>query len=79
LKGRIESFAPASGSLFSLLPPENATGNFTKVVQRIPVRLRVEGPANDIAQLRAGLSVTVTIDLRSKPKSADAPALTVAK
>lgn len=67
LKGRLESFAPASGSLFSLLPPENATGNFTKVVQRIPVRIRVEGDANELAQLRAGLSVSVTVDLRSKP------------
>lgn len=68
LNGHIESFAPASGSLFSLLPPENATGNFTKVVQRIPVRIRVEGEANEIAQLKAGLSVTVTVDVRDKPK-----------
>jgi membrane fusion protein (multidrug efflux system) len=66
--GHIESFAPASGSLFSLLPPENATGNFTKIVQRIPVRIRVEGSAKDVAQLRAGLSVTVTVDVRDKPK-----------
>jgi membrane fusion protein (multidrug efflux system) len=68
LKGHIESFAPASGSLFSLLPPENATGNFTKVVQRIPVRIRVEGEANEIALLKAGLSATVTVDIRDKPK-----------
>ena len=69
LKGHIESFAPASGSLFSLLPPENATGNFTKVVQRIPVRIRVEGKPNELALLRAGMSTAVTVDIRDKPKS----------
>ena len=79
LTGRIESFAPASGSLFSLLPPENATGNFTKVVQRIPVRIRVEGRAGDIAQLRAGLSATVTIDIRDKPKSGPQDNVTVSR
>lgn len=61
--GTIESFAPASGSLFSLLPPENATGNFTKVVQRIPVRIRLDGPASQLAKLKAGMSVGVTINL----------------
>ena len=69
LKGHIESFAPASGSLFSLLPPENATGNFTKVVQRIPVRIRVEGKPDELALLRAGMSTAVTVDIRDKPKS----------
>ncbi len=62
--GTLESFAPASGSQFSLLPPENATGNFTKIVQRVPVRIRV--PAEVAAQggLRPGLSVVVGVDTR---------------
>lgn len=62
--GEIESFAPASGSLFSLLPPENATGNFTKIVQRIPVRIKLGGAIEQLAKLKAGMSVGVTIDLR---------------
>ncbi|MEQ1755460.1 MAG: HlyD family secretion protein [Micropepsaceae bacterium] len=62
--GEIESFAPASGSLFSLLPPENATGNFTKIVQRIPVRIKLDGPVSQLAKLKAGMSVGVTVDLR---------------
>ena len=66
LKGRIESFAPASGAQFSLLPPDNATGNFTKIVQRVPVRIALpaEGPLTRL--LRPGLSVTVTVDTRSR-------------
>jgi membrane fusion protein (multidrug efflux system) len=65
LEGRIESFAPASGAQFSLLPPDNATGNFTKIVQRVPVRIAL--PANNplTGRLRPGLSVTVTIDTRN--------------
>jgi membrane fusion protein (multidrug efflux system) len=64
LQGRVESFAPGSGAQFSLLPPDNATGNFTKIVQRVPVRIAVpaEGPLARL--LRPGLSVTVTIDTR---------------
>ena len=64
LDGRIESFAPASGAQFSLLPPDNATGNFTKIVQRVPVRIALptEGPLAGL--LRPGLSVTVTVDTR---------------
>src|SRR6266852_3784484 len=64
LEGRIESFAPASGAQFSLLPPDNATGNFTKIVQRVPVRIAL--PVNNplAGLLRPGLSVTVTIDIR---------------
>ncbi|MBA2125169.1 hemolysin D [Hyphomicrobium methylovorum] len=61
LKGTVESVAPASGSQFSLLPPENATGNFTKIVQRVPVRIAV--PASEAqGRLRPGLSVVVDID-----------------
>jgi membrane fusion protein, multidrug efflux system len=65
LEGRVESFAPASGSQFSLLPPENATGNFTKIVQRVPVRIAV-APGSPLAGLlRPGLSVVVSIDTRA--------------
>ncbi len=68
LKGVVESIAPASGSLFSLLPPENATGNFTKIVQRVPVRVAV--PAQEArGRLRPGLSVVVRIDTRTAPQS----------
>jgi membrane fusion protein (multidrug efflux system) len=61
LEGRVESFAPGSGAQFSLFPPDNATGNFTKIVQRVPVRiaLRQDDPAANL--LRPGLSVTVTV------------------
>jgi membrane fusion protein (multidrug efflux system) len=66
LDGWVESFAPGSGAEFSLLPPDNATGNFTKIVQRVPVRigLPVNGPL--ARRLRPGLSVTVTVDTRDK-------------
>ncbi|MGD9847238.1 MAG: HlyD family secretion protein [Hyphomicrobium sp.] len=67
IKGVVESLAPASGSMFSLLPPENATGNFTKIVQRVPVRIAV--PASEAqGRLRPGLSVVVNIDTRTAPK-----------
>ncbi len=74
LTGRIESFAPASGAQFSLLPPDNATGNFTKIVQRVPVRIALpaEGPLARL--LRPGLSVTVTVDTRAEPSAATAGA-----
>jgi membrane fusion protein, multidrug efflux system len=64
LDGRIESFAPASGAQFSLLPPDNATGNFTKIVQRVPVRIALPTKGPLAGLLRPGLSVTVTIDTR---------------
>lgn len=67
-KGTVESIAPASGSQFSLLPPENATGNFTKIVQRVPIRIAV--PASESqGRLRPGLSVVVDIDTRTAPKA----------
>jgi len=62
--GRVESLSPASGARFSLLPPDNATGNFTKVVQRIPVRLRFMGPPDPRQLLRPGMSVEVSIRTR---------------
>jgi membrane fusion protein, multidrug efflux system len=67
VEGRIESFAPASGSQFSLLPPENATGNFTKIVQRLSVRIGLDGAAPRSALLRPGLSVIVEVDTRASP------------
>src|SRR5205085_8822569 len=67
LTGRIESFAPASGAQFSLLPPDNATGNFTKIVQRVPVRIALPADEPLSRLLRPGLSVTVTIDTRTEP------------
>ena len=68
ITGTVQSIAPASGSVFSLLPAENATGNFTKVVQRVPVRIAL--PADVLASgvLQAGLSVTVDADTRTAPK-----------
>jgi membrane fusion protein (multidrug efflux system) len=64
IDGRVESFAPASGSQFSLLPPENATGNFTKIVQRVPVRIKVPPEVARAGILRPGLSVVVEVHTR---------------
>lgn len=71
LHGRIDSFAPASGAKFSLLPPDNATGNFTKIVQRVPVKLRIDPADNagNLPLLVPGMSVIVDVDLR-EPKAA---------
>ncbi|MGO6907745.1 HlyD family secretion protein, partial [Rhizobium ruizarguesonis] len=52
---------------FSMLPPENATGNFTKVIQRVPVRIALPQDALDSGRLRAGLSVVVDVDTRTAP------------
>jgi membrane fusion protein (multidrug efflux system) len=62
LHGHVLAFSPASGSQFALLPPDNATGNFTKVVQRIAVKVSVEDAGNLIDQLRPGMSVVAKID-----------------
>ena len=62
--GHVESLSPATGARFSLLPPDNATGNFTKVVQRIPVRIRMDGPIDTAHPLRPGMSVTATVVTR---------------
>ncbi len=59
--GHVESLSPATGAKFSLLPPDNATGNFTKVVQRIPVRIRLDRPNDPGRPLRPGMSVVVTV------------------
>ncbi|ESX12479.1 HlyD family secretion protein [Mesorhizobium sp. M0179] len=70
-EGTVSSLAPASGAVFSLLPPENATGNFTKVVQRIPVRIDVPADVLKAGRLRAGLSVVVAVDSRTAPAAAN--------
>ena len=62
--GTVESFSPASGSVFSLLPPENATGNFTKIVQRLPVRIEVPAERRRAGLLRPGMSVVVSVDTK---------------
>ena len=67
--GTVQSIAPASGSVFSLLPAENATGNFTKITQRVPVRIAIPKEALDTGKLRAGLSVVVDVDSRTAPAS----------
>jgi membrane fusion protein (multidrug efflux system) len=72
--GVVDSISPAAGSVFTLLPPDNATGNFTKIVQRLPVRIRVP---KDVARqnlLRAGMSVYSTVDTREGAKDADSDA-----
>ena len=71
IHGTVVSLAPASGSVFSLLPAENATGNFTKVVQRVPVRIALPADALATGKLRAGLSVTIEADTRTIPASAN--------
>ena len=63
-EGEVESFAAATGSRFALLPPDNASGNFTKVVQRVPVRIRIASPHGPELVLRPGMSVLVSVDVR---------------
>ncbi|GGN61042.1 transporter [Novosphingobium indicum] len=71
LNGRIESIAPGTGAQFSILPPQNATGNFTKIVQRVPVRISIDiGPETRRA-LVPGMSVEVSVDTRSARKAAE--------
>ena len=64
LSGVVASLAPATGAQFSVIPPENATGNFTKIVQRVPVRILLEGGGAELATLRPGLSVVVRVSER---------------
>jgi membrane fusion protein (multidrug efflux system) len=68
-EGVVGKFSPASGSVFSLLPPENATGNFTKITQRVPVRIEVPADIATSGKLLPGLSVIVSVDSRTGPKS----------
>ena len=69
LTGRVASWSPGTGSVFALLPPDNATGNFTKVVQRIPVKLTLDPNPDLGALIRPGMSVVATIDTRSSSLS----------
>jgi membrane fusion protein (multidrug efflux system) len=71
-QGRVVSISPASGSEFSVLPPQNATGNWVKVVQRIPVRLELDRVGADAPVLRAGMSADVEVDLGAR-QDASAP------
>ncbi len=65
LHGTVDSLAPGTGAKFALLPPENATGNFTKIVQRVPVKIKLDtADARTLEQLRPGLSVTASVDTR---------------
>ncbi|RFZ81445.1 HlyD family secretion protein [Mucilaginibacter terrenus] len=61
ISGTVYNFSPATGAKFSLLPPDNATGNFVKVVQRVPVKIKITGKAEDIAKLRPGMSTDVSV------------------
>jgi len=61
LKGRVESFMAGTGSAFSLFPAENATGNYVKVVQRVPVKIIFDGPIPEGVSLRVGMSVVPTV------------------
>jgi membrane fusion protein (multidrug efflux system) len=63
--GHVESLAPGTGAIFSVIPPENATGNFTKIVQRVPVRIRLDDGDATLGALRPGLSTTVSVDTRA--------------
>jgi membrane fusion protein (multidrug efflux system) len=72
--GFVDSISPAAGSVFTLLPPDNATGNFTKIVQRLPVRVRVPKEVARQNLLRAGMSVYATVDTREGAADADSDA-----
>ena len=64
-RGRVLSLSPGTGAIFSVIPPENATGNFTKIVQRVPVRVELDTSDPELRALRPGLSTTVSVDTRS--------------
>jgi membrane fusion protein, multidrug efflux system len=64
--GHLLSLAPATGAVFSVIPPENATGNFTKIVQRVPVRIALDDGDATLGKIRPGLSTTATVDTRSQ-------------
>lgn len=74
LTGHVEQIAPATGSEFSVLRPDNASGNFTKVVQRLPIRIAID-PGQELAKrLRPGMSVTAEVDTGAQPREAGRPA-----
>lgn len=71
ITGVVDSVAPASGSVFTLLPPDNATGNFTKIVQRLPVRIRIPESVARENLLRPGMSVVVSVNTKPSPDGTD--------
>lgn len=75
IKGQVDSFAPATGSEFALIPVENAVGNFTKIAQRLPVKIAVDSKSPLSGALRPGLSVEVKVDVRSNTGPSFAEAL----
>jgi membrane fusion protein (multidrug efflux system) len=80
IQGTVESFSPASGAVFSLLPPDNATGNFTKIVQRLPVRIRVPAAVARAGMLRPGMSVVVSVNTEASTVAENsAPAQSAAR
>lgn len=72
ISGVVDSLAPASGAEFSLLPPDNATGNFTKIVQRIPVKILIDSDTLLVGRLRPGMSVEVTVNTKSRKQGGKA-------
>jgi membrane fusion protein, multidrug efflux system len=70
--GTVESITPGTGANFSMIPPQNATGNFTKIVQRVPVRIRINAGPESRKVLVPGLSLTVEVDTRSARSAVDA-------
>jgi membrane fusion protein (multidrug efflux system) len=70
LHGHVLSLAPGTGAVYSVIPPENATGNFTKIVQRVPVRIALDDADGTLGMLRPGLSTTVSVDTRPETKAA---------
>jgi membrane fusion protein, multidrug efflux system len=78
IEGRVASLAPASGSVFSLLPPDNATGNFTKIVQRLPVRILVPADVAEQGVLRPGMSVVVKVNAKPGAPGPSEPMATAA-
>jgi len=71
ITGTVASVSPASGSVFSLLPPDNATGNFTKIVQRLAVRIHLPADVTDQRLLRPGMSVVVGVNTKPQPTVAN--------
>jgi membrane fusion protein (multidrug efflux system) len=74
LHGHVDSIAAATGARFALLPPDNATGNFTKVVQRVPVKIVFDEPPDPERRLRAGMSVNAIVDVRENSPQSPPPA-----
>jgi membrane fusion protein (multidrug efflux system) len=71
LTGRVDSWSPGTGSTFALLPPDNATGNFTKVVQRVPVKITLDANAALGTLVRPGMSVVARIDTGARPSASN--------